>query len=109
MAEEKETKPKAAKKHLHRVIHEVVRDKHGKPTGESVMHHQYKTNPTDHHAEPERVAGVHSNPEDAGEATTGALQEAMGQGAGSGEAEPGEGAPAAGGAAPAPGGGEPGM
>lgn len=108
MAEEKK-KEKAPKKHLHRVIHEVVRDKDGKPTGESVMHHQYKAHPTDHGAEPERTAGVHTTPEEAGEATTGALQEAMGQSAGSGEAEPGEEAPAGAGAAPAAGAPAPGM
>jgi hypothetical protein len=75
-----ESREKKPKKHLHRISHEIIRDHEGKPTGETIEHHIYKTHPTDHQTEPERPMAVHSTPEEAGESTTENLQQAMAQG-----------------------------
>jgi len=112
MAKEEKTKTREEekpKKHLHSIRHELIRDHKGKPTGETIEHHTYKTHPTDHHTEPEKPVAVHNTPEEAGESTTENLHEAMG--AGGGEPEDGGAEQAAGGAPPdaAAGGAAPGM
>lgn len=86
---EKSEGTKAAKKHLHSIRTELVRDHKGKVTG-SVSHHSYLEHPTHPHPGPETPRAVHNTPEEAGEHVTDQIAAEQG------------GAPAAAGAAPAP-------
>jgi hypothetical protein len=75
-------KPKAPKRHLHRIIVEHYHD--GKHSTGYAISHEEKEHPSDQHAMPPKPMAVAKTPEEAGEHVTDQLQQAY-------EPEPGAG------------------